>query len=178
MGRPSTTTSARLSSSIRASECSITACCAALRSPGLARNAPKRPASRWGIGSSARSRTMTCPSGFDWRQAAMKRSVRRLDWPPSEKMLDLICRRVFMAYRSEEHTSELQSLAYLVCRLLLEKKKKKIINSTRKNLKKIASIIQVEGHGKTGKAGNSTSCSLRKTDILVNERIEYDTDNS
>src|SRR2546425_4967201 len=29
------------------------------------------------------------------------------------------------AERSEEHTSELQSLAYLVCRLLLEKKKKK-----------------------------------------------------
>src|SRR2546425_7020304 len=26
-------------------------------------------------------------------------------------------------FRSEEHTSELQSLAYLVCRLLLEKKK-------------------------------------------------------
>src|SRR5687767_15428093 len=36
--------------------------------------------------------------------------------------------------RSEEHTSELQSLAYLVCRLLLEKKKKKRkykINNTR-----------------------------------------------
>src|SRR2546425_8406266 len=30
--------------------------------------------------------------------------------------------------RSEEHTSELQSLAYLVCRLLLEKKKKKRLN--------------------------------------------------
>src|SRR2546425_5587607 len=28
------------------------------------------------------------------------------------------------ADRSEEHTSELQSLAYLVCRLLLEKKKR------------------------------------------------------
>src|SRR2546425_1639055 len=28
-------------------------------------------------------------------------------------------------HRSEEHTSELQSLAYLVCRLLLEKKKTK-----------------------------------------------------
>src|SRR2546425_9529715 len=28
--------------------------------------------------------------------------------------------------RSEEHTSELQSLAYLVCRLLLEKKKTRI----------------------------------------------------
>src|SRR3712207_7196841 len=36
--------------------------------------------------------------------------------------------------RSEEHTSELQSRQYLVCRLLLEKKKKKIniihINTT------------------------------------------------
>src|ERR1041384_8698283 len=32
-------------------------------------------------------------------------------------------------YRSEEHTSELQSLAYLVCRLLLEKKKKKNNNT-------------------------------------------------
>src|SRR5947209_16165166 len=31
-------------------------------------------------------------------------------------------------YRSEEHTSELQSRQYLVCRLLLEKKKK-FINS-------------------------------------------------
>src|SRR2546425_8903096 len=29
-----------------------------------------------------------------------------------------------LSLRSEEHTSELQSLAYLVCRLLLEKKKK------------------------------------------------------
>src|SRR2546425_6596101 len=33
------------------------------------------------------------------------------------ELCDQIC-------RSEEHTSELQSLAYLVCRLLLEKKKK------------------------------------------------------
>src|SRR5437879_7547165 len=30
----------------------------------------------------------------------------------------------FMLHRSEEHTSELQSPMYLVCRLLLEKKKK------------------------------------------------------
>src|SRR2546425_2787543 len=29
----------------------------------------------------------------------------------------------WLSFRSEEHTSELQSLAYLVCRLLLEKKK-------------------------------------------------------
>src|SRR3712207_6873354 len=31
----------------------------------------------------------------------------------------------YLALRSEEHTSELQSRQYLVCRLLLEKKKKK-----------------------------------------------------
>src|SRR5438046_8059686 len=35
-------------------------------------------------------------------------------------------------HRSEEHTSELQSLTNLVCRLLLEKKKKKQIDSFRK----------------------------------------------
>src|SRR5712672_4194106 len=41
---------------------------------------------------------------------------------------DLVQRQVRLVgnqTRSEEHTSELQSLAYLVCRLLLEKKKKK-----------------------------------------------------
>src|SRR2546425_9202604 len=39
------------------------------------------------------------------------------DSPPSPRACCGDCRR------SEEHTSELQSLAYLVCRLLLEKKK-------------------------------------------------------
>src|SRR3712207_7793641 len=39
----------------------------------------------------------------------------------------------FLAARSEEHTSELQSRQYLVCRLLLEKKKIKKINNKRHN---------------------------------------------
>src|SRR3989442_12011245 len=34
-------------------------------------------------------------------------------------------------YRSEEHTSELQSRPHLVCRLLLEKKKKKRLRTSR-----------------------------------------------
>src|SRR2546429_5146128 len=39
-------------------------------------------------------------------------------------------------YRSEEHTSELQSRLHLVCRLLLEKKKKrKLTHNTRHNIK-------------------------------------------
>src|SRR2546425_7076556 len=37
--------------------------------------------------------------------------------------------------RSEEHTSELQSLAYLVCRLLLEKKKEKRRNASHRREK-------------------------------------------
>src|SRR2546425_8281932 len=41
-------------------------------------------------------------------------------WVPSKRL------RSGPPARSEEHTSELQSLAYLVCRLLLEKKKFKI----------------------------------------------------
>src|SRR2546423_6808449 len=45
-----------------------------------------------------------------------------------ENHLDGNCRHAQKtAQRSEEHTSELQSLAYIVCRLLLEKKKKKNI---------------------------------------------------
>src|SRR2546423_5819240 len=39
--------------------------------------------------------------------------------------------RQLMWNRSEEHTSELQSLAYLVCRLLLEKKKTTCIRPIR-----------------------------------------------
>src|SRR5215217_8489730 len=38
--------------------------------------------------------------------------------------------------RSEEHTSELQSRQYLVCRLLLEKKKKNFLNILFKKKKK------------------------------------------
>src|SRR3989441_11947692 len=59
-------------------------------------------------------------------------NLEMYDWYFSE---DFLCRLVLKrvtqqldrlqrkSSRSEEHTSELQSLAYLVCRLLLEKKK-------------------------------------------------------
>src|SRR5438876_10609693 len=52
--------------------------------------------------------TYTRPCSSAWRRA--KTSV----WPLSSPWV-----------RSEEHTSELQSPVHLVCRLLLEKKKKK-----------------------------------------------------
>src|SRR2546425_4921447 len=45
--------------------------------------------------------------------------------PTSSRWVCVSSRASSVPYcRSEEHTSELQSLAYLVCRLLLEKKKK------------------------------------------------------
>src|SRR2546425_12486521 len=40
------------------------------------------------------------------------------------RILQAVTLAMLLGFRSEEHTSELQSLAYLVCRLLLEKKKK------------------------------------------------------
>src|SRR5690348_18213461 len=47
-------------------------------------------------------------------------------------------------WRSEEHTSELQSPVHLVCRLLLEKKKKKHPNNTTSSIQHIIlSLIQI-----------------------------------
>src|SRR5207253_6607762 len=43
---------------------------------------------------------------------------------PLDRILDWIDQAMLIRYRSEEHTSELQSRGHLVCRLLLEKKKK------------------------------------------------------
>src|SRR3712207_7975118 len=53
-------------------------------------------------------------------------NVHRFGLPPSHRGRDR------SAPRSEEHTSELQSRQYLVCRLLLEKKRRDS-NSTRLN---------------------------------------------
>src|SRR3712207_8494686 len=62
---------------------------------------------------------------------------QNIKWPTAERYApDVIGRLLSMPwpedvlvnvnFRSEEHTSELQSRQYLVCRLLLEKKKKTI----------------------------------------------------
>src|SRR5438093_9222131 len=49
--------------------------------------------------------------------------IRDLDPEAAQTLLDPALQRMMDAVRSEEHTSELQSLTNLVCRLLLEKKK-------------------------------------------------------
>src|SRR2546425_9311380 len=56
--------------------------------------------------------------------------------------------------RSEEHTSELQSLAYLVCRLLLEKKKH--TDTTR-------TIVSAHGRQKTSQhSDQSSGCAMSR----------------
>src|ERR1035441_1419174 len=70
--------------------------------------------------------TVSCPakhSNFSWSPHAENRHIvcrcSWAIWPRSLYWVALSSRT-----RSEEHTSELQSLRHLVCRLLLEKKKK------------------------------------------------------
>src|SRR2546429_5240006 len=53
----------------------------------------------------------------------------KIEWSPAS-MPWTACPR----HRSEEHTSELQSRLHLVCRLLLEKKKKKQLRQTKPKL--------------------------------------------
>src|SRR5687767_15216839 len=62
----------------------------------------------------------------EWCAIAAKQLLRACAGPVTDLRSVMASERVFACdERSEEHTSELQSLAYLVCRLLLEKKKNK-----------------------------------------------------
>src|SRR2546425_8799682 len=64
-------------------------------------------------------------------QSKVHMATKMLKMPPAKAS------RRDSTNRSEEHTSELQSLAYLVCRLLLEKKKKKKKKQTRAKVQQI-----------------------------------------
>src|SRR3712207_8825627 len=59
------------------------------------------------------------------RVAEMGAEIAR-DYAGSTPLLIGVLKGAYIFLRSEEHTSELQSRQYLVCRLLLEKKKKTI----------------------------------------------------
>src|SRR5205823_14858993 len=66
------------------------------------------------------SKRMRRRSSFSPQRAPM---LRRCLWSYFPTAPFWATHRLPKSPRSEEHTSELQSLAYLVCRLLLEKKK-------------------------------------------------------
>src|SRR5687767_15412477 len=78
---------------------------------------------RTGDRSRPHDRRASCASGH--RQLHRAEVARRADEAAKQRMTVARGRTELGVIRSEEHTSELQSLAYLVCRLLLEKKKKK-----------------------------------------------------
>src|SRR5262245_66163958 len=63
------------------------------------------------------------PPASTWMESHVPAAVAST-WAPSRAAESLLPPSA-AAMRSEEHTSELQSLRHLVCRLLLEKKKKK-----------------------------------------------------
>src|SRR5205823_1796860 len=65
--------------------------------------------------------------------------------------------------RSEEHTSELQSLAYLVCRLLLEKKKK--ITLKRVILDPPSTAVALDRHSTPTSLREDYVASLRVVDV-------------
>src|SRR3712207_8764888 len=61
-------------------------------------------------------------SGIGSVTQARIHTVMTNDYPPRDEFIDLEGPLEVVQFRSEEHTSELQSRQYLVCRLLLEKK--------------------------------------------------------
>src|SRR2546429_6748005 len=67
------------------------------------------------------SRSLPADFSFDWGGASYQ---EKKSGGTSVLTLGLAVIMVFLILRSEEHTSELQSRLHLVCRLLLEKKKK------------------------------------------------------
>src|SRR3712207_8636236 len=71
-----------------------------------------------GAGKSTVARRLAERLGFRYLDTGAM--YRALTWLALERDVDLAA----AGERSEEHTSELQSRQYLVCRLLLEKKKK------------------------------------------------------
>src|SRR3712207_7710546 len=60
------------------------------------------------------------------QQPTVTRADRTVERTPRRREIDSPSRARDDRSRSEEHTSELQSRQYLVCRLLLEKKKTKL----------------------------------------------------
>src|SRR5437762_6936216 len=63
---------------------------------------------------------------IEWRRLALRRLPHLAEHLGRARLVDA---RRWVRQRSEEHTSELQSPMYLVCRLLLEKKKKEVNKS-------------------------------------------------
>src|SRR5438477_3712480 len=83
-----------------------------------------------------------------WRTRPAEMSTTAATAKPSRAMSTAVARS---AIRSEEHTSELQSHVNLVCRLLLEKKKKKIQIVQANKKEKVRQGLYIASSGNTDK---------------------------
>src|SRR5205823_8883835 len=90
--------------------------------PSHAPEAPAAPAARWGTRRRERSTGEGEVLVRQATSAATPGSPPRTRAAPARSARGRRAGAATSSARSEEHTSELQSLAYLVCRLLLEKK--------------------------------------------------------
>src|SRR2546422_417376 len=112
-------TSAIAASSVVVPDLQIPASAAAKTSSGSPMCTVIAPGS--GYSASGVPATMICTSGrAEVTRAAASRKIAQCRFTS--------CARLPGNKRSEEHTSELQSRLHLVCRLLLEKKKKRMVN--------------------------------------------------
>src|ERR1039458_6427237 len=86
----------------------------------------------------------------DWKTMVTFFRMRRNSG--SAKSVISSCATITRPLRSEEHTSELQSLRHLVCRLLLEKKKKNTTTPTTRNSNHTSQLTQIQSapHSSTG----------------------------
>src|SRR3712207_7437446 len=65
------------------------------------------------------------------QESSLFQMIKKTTQENPNKIISAYKDNVAFAERSEEHTSELQSRQYLVCRLLLEKKKEDFFSSCR-----------------------------------------------
>src|SRR5205823_6801781 len=75
------------------------------------------------IAAGLNSRGITTARGAEWSASQVQSLLCRIPCHAGQSAAPSTSSASVAKRRSEEHTSELQSLAYIVCRLLLEKKK-------------------------------------------------------
>src|SRR5256884_5705213 len=85
----------------------------------------KKSQSKRGAVSVLRSAFAVCCTGSTYNSALPTASAFSRSLPVERQVILIVSAVRRLLARSEEHTSELQSRLHLVCRLLLEKKKKK-----------------------------------------------------
>src|SRR5258706_4429896 len=97
--------------------------------------------------------------GFRWRSCHRLGRVRLdvVGRGPNSLLYIIVKKLIIAPNRSEEHTSELQSLTNLVCRLLLEKKKNHMSILLRRHTKAL-SFLSIHGYRLLGDNSSRFDC--------------------